>query len=206
MPHKNWAPNEAVYSADFNPDVADQVVATFPDAATRSAQWALPPTGAVSTLLDTAGVLWQWNGTAWIPITGTRYAARVRANAWTMPAASLYQIPFDTVDYDYNANMTLGATARYTAPVAGLYDVRSSVGWNFNGAAGMNRIWLYKNGAQFSGGVDVQMASGGGIGYHLMLADTVLLALNDTLDIRVAQSSGNAVAGTTDTFFAVRRV
>jgi hypothetical protein len=52
MPHKNWAPGEPVVDTDFNPNVADQVVAQYASAAARTAAWPSPPAGAASYLAD----------------------------------------------------------------------------------------------------------------------------------------------------------
>lgn len=67
MPHKNWAVGEEVIATDFNPIVADQVVAQFPNAANRASNWLDPPVGAVSHLGDSPGVLWIYTATAWVP-------------------------------------------------------------------------------------------------------------------------------------------
>ena len=53
MPKKTWAIGEEVIAADFNPNVADQVVAVFASAAARTAGWPAPPEGAVTYLTDT---------------------------------------------------------------------------------------------------------------------------------------------------------
>jgi hypothetical protein len=64
--HKTWAIGEEVISTDFNPIIADQIVATYASAAARTSGWPSPPVGAVSHLADSPGVLWVWNGTTWI--------------------------------------------------------------------------------------------------------------------------------------------
>jgi hypothetical protein len=53
MPHKDWGIGEEVLAVDFNPNVADQVVAQYASAAARAAAWATPPAGAVSHLNTT---------------------------------------------------------------------------------------------------------------------------------------------------------
>jgi hypothetical protein len=69
--HKTWAIGEEVIQSDFQPMVADQIVAQFATAAARTSGWGSPPVGAVSHLGDSPGVLWVWNGTIWIR-AGTR--------------------------------------------------------------------------------------------------------------------------------------
>jgi hypothetical protein len=66
MPHKTWAAGEDVLAADFNPNVANQIVAQYANAGARAAAWAAPPVGAVSALDDTLGQLWVWTGTQWV--------------------------------------------------------------------------------------------------------------------------------------------
>jgi hypothetical protein len=53
MPHKDWGIGEEVLAVDFNPNVADQVVAQYASAAARASAWATPPAGAVSHLNTT---------------------------------------------------------------------------------------------------------------------------------------------------------
>jgi hypothetical protein len=53
------------------------------------------------------------------------YKARMylTVNTTTTVANTGIQVPFDTISYDPNGNLTLGATANYTVPVAGYYSV-----------------------------------------------------------------------------------
>jgi len=64
MPFKVWQPKDPMNAVDVNPLLQAQVVAQFPDAATRAAQWTAPPVGAVSILADSR-TLWSFNGTVW---------------------------------------------------------------------------------------------------------------------------------------------
>jgi hypothetical protein len=66
--HKVWAIGEEVIQSDFQPIVADQVVAVFVTAAARTAGWPGPPPGAVSYLTD-AQALQVFNGTSWVQVT-----------------------------------------------------------------------------------------------------------------------------------------
>ena len=93
MPHKSYVAGDHVLANDFNPNVADQVVASFANAAARASAWPAPPVGACSTLIDAAnlGRLWVWTGTQWVPPWGTAWgvldfkvAGAVQTiNAWT---------------------------------------------------------------------------------------------------------------------------
>jgi hypothetical protein len=64
MPTKVWAIGEEVLSADFNPMVQEQVVATFANAAARTAGIVTPRIGQITALQDVKS-LWLWDGTAW---------------------------------------------------------------------------------------------------------------------------------------------
>lgn len=67
MPTKVWVAGEEVLSADFNPMVQEQVVATFPTAAARAT--ALPaPKAGMCTWLNDAKVIEVFDGTAWVPV------------------------------------------------------------------------------------------------------------------------------------------
>jgi hypothetical protein len=72
VPHKTWLAGEEVVDTDFNPIIANQIVAQFPNAAGRTAGWASPPVGAVSHLADSPGVLWVYFGGTWqaLPTVG----------------------------------------------------------------------------------------------------------------------------------------
>lgn len=68
MPFKTWAVGEEVLAADFQDYVANQVVATFVDAAQRTAQLPDPQAGQLSTLDSRPGELVIFTGTAWAPV------------------------------------------------------------------------------------------------------------------------------------------
>lgn len=63
--HKTWAIGEEVIAGDFNPFIADQIVAVYATAAARAADWPAPPVGALTYRTD-AGVYESWNGSAWV--------------------------------------------------------------------------------------------------------------------------------------------
>jgi hypothetical protein len=66
MPFKLWNVGEEVIAQDFNPAVAEQVIATFANAAARDVAILLPKVGQFAWLTDVA-TLTFWNGTAWAP-------------------------------------------------------------------------------------------------------------------------------------------
>ena len=57
-------------TATWGNEIRNRTVQVFATSAERAAQWAAPPTGATSTLVDTPGVLWVYNGTLWEPVNG----------------------------------------------------------------------------------------------------------------------------------------
>lgn len=85
MPFKLWSVGEEVIASDFNPNVAQQIVAVFSNAAARAAGWTAPPQGALSELLDSPGALWTFIGTAWV-----QRSATVICTSTTRPTTGLY--------------------------------------------------------------------------------------------------------------------
>jgi hypothetical protein len=64
VPFKTWVVGEEVLAADFNAYVQKQVVATFPNAAARTAAIPSPSAGMVTFLTDT-NQMQYWTGSAW---------------------------------------------------------------------------------------------------------------------------------------------
>jgi hypothetical protein len=98
MPQKLWAVGEEVLAADFNNYVQQQVVAVFPNAAARTAQWAAPREGAVSYLEDADGVLWIYYAGAWkanIPLGQLGWA--YSATDTNIPAQAAIDLPTASV-------------------------------------------------------------------------------------------------------------
>lgn len=69
MPTKTWVVGEEVLAADFNTMVQRQVVATFSNAAARTAALPAPAIGMLTFLSDSM-VYQTWNGTAWTALLG----------------------------------------------------------------------------------------------------------------------------------------
>jgi hypothetical protein len=143
----------------------------------------------------------------------TPYAARMWRNAaFNIVHAATTVIPFDTVSYDYNANLTVGAAAKYTVPAAGLYEVKGRISWSVNNTVEDMMLDAYQNGAIVSLGNRVTVrAATAADRWAVVINDTIACAAGDLVDLRVQfGGGGNDVAAdvgaTWSTYFAVRRV
>jgi hypothetical protein len=138
MPQKLWVVGEEVLSDDFNDYVQNQVLASFPNAAARTTQWAAPPEGAVSYLADTDS-LWFYSGAAWIPFSGT-FGCRLRRNsAFSVPNAAQTAVPMDTVVTDNGGYFNVaGGGAVVPAGLGGLHHVSFNVQFP-------NAFWITPN-------------------------------------------------------------
>lgn len=64
MPFKVWQVGEEVLAADFNAELGEQVISTFPTSAQRDAAILAPKVGQYAFVVD-VGMLTYWNGTGW---------------------------------------------------------------------------------------------------------------------------------------------
>lgn len=113
--HKTWAVGEEVLAADWGPYISDQIVAVFASAAARASGWTSPPTGAWSTLLDSPGALWHFNGTAWVERSATLFCTSSTRPTGTQLYTGLRIFETDTQReyvYDGAAFQPSGAVAR----------------------------------------------------------------------------------------------
>lgn len=94
--HKNWAIGEEVVQSDYQGYVADQIVAQYASAAARASGWPTPPAGAVSVLNDHPGVLYYYNGSAWLAMGAGLEMARAVMTA----QQNLTGSPFDIFALD----------------------------------------------------------------------------------------------------------
>lgn len=93
MPHKVWAVGEEVLAADAQTYWQNQVVATFADAAARTAGIAAPVAGQMTWLLDVKR-LDVWDGAAWVPVNPTHSdVARATAAGGTSVSAAYVNLP-----------------------------------------------------------------------------------------------------------------
>jgi hypothetical protein len=137
--------------------------------------------------------------------SGTVSAAAVHARYTTAAGQSISSstgvtiVNFDTLVDDTNAAVTTGAAWHFTAPIAGRYlvvacvDFVTTTTWALTERAILD---VFVNGSVYSqlrrmSNLD---SSGTTAIVGLMGSDTVVLAAGDTLDIRVSQNSGAALA------------
>jgi hypothetical protein len=74
-------------------------------------------------------------------------AAMHRSTSYTTVSATLTTFPFATIDYDPNSDLTTGASALYTCPADGFYDI--DTGYTISGMSGVEElvIYIYQNGS-----------------------------------------------------------
>lgn len=183
MPHKSWAIGEEVLAADFNPNVADQVVATFASAAARAAAWPAPPIGAVSHLTSLPGVLWVFAGSAW------RLAAPrgvLNQAQWTTASGTTAGAAIDVAGASVAFAMVTGHLYRYT--VTGHY-VSSALG-------DVLRLTVCDPANAAKGGAtDVVVASANiAHGFTLNLFETGTADATATRKLRIARNAGTGNA------------
>jgi hypothetical protein len=135
MPTKIWAVGEEVLANDFNTMVQQQIVATFPNAAARTAAVAAPLPGMLTFLADT-GVYESWSGAAWLPLAGPgRSQLAYKLNA-------TQQSGIQTVATD-----VVGLSATVTVPAGRRIQLAAYVGF-------------YKAGADVTGYATAQITDG----------------------------------------------
>lgn len=99
-------------------------------------------------------------------------------------------VNFDTVESDPNSNFTTGASAHYTCPLAGRYDVQAGVQWKTPGAD-VNPVYVsvFKNGSEAKRGSQVKVINGQ-FNPLVVVGAKIRANATDTLDIRVLQIAG----------------
>jgi hypothetical protein len=116
------------------------------------------------------------------------------------------KVAFDTEKFDTNSNF---ASNKYTAPVAGFYQINAYVCMLSPGnTAAVGNIFLYKNGANIQEGGHLYPAVSVGASVYLSgnISHLVQLAANDTLEIYVnmdvTSDAVTVVGGATNTTFS----
>lgn len=115
-----------------------------------------------------------------------------RNAAWTATAGSTTNIVFDTKVYDTASDFN-ATTGVFTAPVAGYYEIKTSV--NFSIASGaFTYLYVLKNGATYTRGQQFINGAAGSVSPHM--STIVQCAAGDTIQVQLT-NSGAAGTGAT---------
>jgi len=131
--------------------------------------------------------------------TPATIVARYTTNAGqSIPNNAHTIVDFGTLVYDTHSAVTTGAAWHFHAPVGGYYAISVAILFAATTTwadAEIGEIDLYKNGARFSV-IERKDNYGTASTVYMQLgsSDVVYLAANETLDIRIFQNSGAALA------------
>ena len=171
------------------------------------------PSDGQQILETDTGRIYVRTGSAWIYLVGGAqplYSARMTfAGTFTAPNGVETRVPFDGKTYDYNTDVTLGASAGYTAPVTGLYAVSGSLIFGYNNSPRQLGSLLLRVGSAerkresntWGSGLTTSDAC------SLSLSDELALNVNDVVSLRFngSGSSSNGVQ-VTDAFMNIRKI
>lgn len=134
-----------------------------------------------------------WDGAAW-KLTGLNapYAQIGRSTDQSIPNSALTAVLWTTeVSDSHSGHSTSSNTSRYTAAVAGLYQVSCSLPWDPN-ATGVREMFFRVNGTTSYAGDRSQASS---VATIMTAASRLIrLAVNDYIEIVVWQNSGVSLA------------
>ncbi len=163
-----------------------------------------------------------------IPITGWSSSVQMSDNADTRICAARYStaaaqsipnnsstiINFETSSFDTHAAVTVGASWKYTAPVAGYYSVNAKILFTVTATwakAEAINFYLFKNGSEVSR-IDYNSDHDTSATTNAISAqgsDIVQLAAGDFIDVRIVQNSGAALSllsSASDNYITVERI
>jgi len=112
-----------------------------------------------------------------------------QATGQSIDSGSETLLTWDTTDENIGFTFTPGS-GTITIPADGIYDISCSIRWAAN-ATGYRRLSLYASGT-LRGDLIVPAVSG--VAQPLTVAKTIRLAAGATVDARVIQTSGGALA------------
>lgn len=175
MPTKTWAVGEEVLAADFNAMVQRQVVATFPNAAARTAALATPTAGMLTYLADVNRYEY-WNGAAW--------------SAWSGILSKVITINAQTGITTTPLPLTGLQTAALTIPANRQIEVSAGITFTKAGADTANwaALAIDDNGAQIQAGFGSMPAPGWLMAY-------VSVTLTPTAGAHTFRALGSTGAG-----------
>ena len=124
---------------------------------------------------------------------GNTAARAFRSAAFTYPTATWTAIPLDTVSFDAGGHLTLGAAAKYIAPVAGFYKVDGHAALTVSPGY-FYAISVFKNGLEVTrGDYMAQRSAVTGDNLNLQVHDVVQCAAGDALSVRVYAQTASAI-------------
>lgn len=146
------------------------------------------------------GIFWVWNGAVWLPSGGPGpYQARMYRQAAYANSGGPNIIPFDTVDWDPNGNVTTGVSAQYLTPIAGRYRVTVRTGQEATGSGTIRMIVaIFLAGGEHRRTVDMNgtniIFGGGGTSVVNAAANTSIQGVVNTIPTgSITMDSGQAL-------------
>jgi hypothetical protein len=122
-------------------------------------------------------------GTVMVSGNMPAFSAYMFASSQSVTSGTFTKVQFDTKTFD-TATAYNTSTYRFTAPIAGYYQISASVDLNTT-SAGLFYIWsIYKNGTEYNRMFDLRVLSTAGVTEsHSSGSSLIYLALNDYIEI-----------------------
>lgn len=189
MPRKTFTAGSELLDSELNTYFMDQVVMTYASATARNT--AIPsPTEGMLTYLNDTNLYQTYTGSEWVNVLG--YMPRVELTKTTdqSVANATYVTATGWTQTEIRGGFT-EASGVVTVPLTGRYIVTASTSWNTN-AAGSRVMGISINGAS-SPSIPGSSMTPAGVFTHQTVTHILKLNANDTLQIKVYQSSGGAL-------------
>jgi len=157
--------------------------------------------GANGTVLtadsaEATGLKWAAGGAS----SGPTFRAYRATSVQSLTINTATKIAFNAEDWDTDSCFDSTTNYRFTANKAGYYEFNTNISFDTAGTVGRNRLWFYKNGAEFTRLVDGPTPQAYGI-----MSGSALIYLNGTTDyVEVYMQLGAAT--TRDTGFGIAQV
>lgn len=145
------------------------------------------------------------------PRFGTLFKARASlGSAQNAGAASTTKVLLDTKTWDPNGNFDVVTNHQYAVPVSGYYYVAWRIGLVTNNNPQNETAFVFRNNSEMGRGSTFSVRGAtAGDDWALVGSDIMLWAAADTIDLRISNSGGNAVAmdvGTDSTYLAIHQL
>lgn len=151
--------------------------------------------------LDTK-IIWEWDGTYWIPPVGTSVAKLRRT--LTASQASGVVVGLDAEDWDLlGGHDNVTNNSRYTIQVPGKYEIQVTGHHAVIADTSAVLVSFKKNGSAIGlGGITADNSSASA-GTNLTAIETFQLALNDYMEFTIGNAPGSAAGDTSGSFMCV---